>query len=272
MSLNYYKLDPLHYVLSPGLSWDACLKMTNVSLELITDPDKYLFIEKGMRGGVSMISHRYAKANNRYLAQGYNENAESSYIMLLDCNNLYGFAMGEPLPTGKFRFLDSRELSEFELDSKTDDDAKGFILEVDMEYPPHLHKPHNDDPLATEKMAITGDMPSPYARELASKLGVKTSNKIQKLVPNLYLKSNYVPHYRNLQFYVAMGLKITKIHKILEFDQSRWLKPYIDFNTVKHQAATNAFEKDLFKLMNNSVYGKMMQNNRLKRKGQMVSR
>src|SRR5688572_29954288 len=262
MSLNYYKLDPLHYVSSPGLSWDACLKMTNVSLELITDPDQYLFIEKGMRGGVSMISHRYAKANNRYLAQGYDENAESSYIMYLDCNNLYGFAMCEPLPTGKFRFLDSHEISEFDLQSKTDDDSKGFILEVDMEYPPHLHNPHNDYPLAPEKMAITEEMLSPYARELAGKLGVKTSNKIEKLVPNLYPKNNYVLHYRNLQFYVAMGLKIVKIHKILEFDQSRWLKPYIDFNTVKRQAASNSFEKDLFKLMNNSVYGKTMQNNR----------
>src|ERR1043165_7155709 len=111
-------------------------------------------------------------------------------------------------------------------------------------------------------MAIADDMLSPYARELAGKLGVKTSSKIQKLVPNLYPKTNYVLHYRNLQFYVAMGLKITKIHKILEFDQSRWLKPYIDFNTVKRQAASNSFENDLFKLMNNSVSGKTMQNNR----------
>src|SRR5678816_4255665 len=209
-----------------------------------------------------MISHRYAKANNRYLAQGYDENADSSYIMYLDCNNLYGFAMCEPLPTGKFWFLDSQEISEFDLQSKTDDDSKGFILEVDMEYPPHLHNPHNDYPLAPEKMAITDEMLSPYARELAGKLGVKTSNKIEKLVPNLYAKNNYVLHYRNLQFYVAMGLKVVKIHKILEFDQSRWLKPYIEFNTVKRQAASNSFEKDLFKLMNNSVYGKTMQNNR----------
>ena len=262
MSLNYYRLDPLHYVSSPGLSWDACLKMTKVDLELISDPDQYLFIEKGMRGGVSMISNRYAKANNPYLAQGYDPNVESSYIMYLDCNNLYGFAMSEPLPTGKFRFLDPDELEDFDLRSKSDDDTKGFILEVDLEYPPHLHNPHNDYPLAPEKMAISDDMLSPYAHELAGKLKMKHNNKISKLIPNLYAKTNYVLHYRNLQFYVAMGLKITKIHKILEFDQSRWLKPYIDFNTIKRQAANNAFEKDLFKLMNNSVYGKTMQNNR----------
>ena len=108
MSLNFYKLDPLHYVSSPGLSWDACLKMTNVTLELLTDPDHYLFIEKGMRGGMSMISHRHAKANNPYLLHqgGYDEYVEKSYIMYLDYNNLYGFAMSELLPTGKFCFLD----------------------------------------------------------------------------------------------------------------------------------------------------------------------
>ena len=96
----------MHYVSNPGLSWDACLKMTNVTLELITDPDHYLFIEKGMRGGVSMISHRHAKANIPYLLDqgGYDANVEKSYIMYLDCNNLYGFAMSEALPTGKFDF------------------------------------------------------------------------------------------------------------------------------------------------------------------------
>src|ERR1043165_3942383 len=110
-------------------------------------------------------------------------------------------------------------------------------------------------------MAVTSDMLSPYAQELAGKLKIKHNTKIEKLIPNLNSKTNYVLHYRNLQFYMAMGLKVTKIHKILEFDQSRWLKPYIDFNTVKRQAANNSFEKDLFKLMNNSVYGKTMQNN-----------
>src|SRR6218665_3062544 len=106
-------------------------------------------------------------------------------------------------------------------------------------------------------------MLSPYALVLAKKLNVKyQSKKIPKLIPNFADKTNYVVHYRNLQFYISMGMEVVKIHKILEFEQSRWLKPYIDFNTSKRQAATSSFEKDLFKLMNNSVYGKTMQNDR----------
>ena len=106
-------------------------------------------------------------------------------------------------------------------------------------------------------------MISPYGRELAGKVGARvTTNPVQKLTPNLRNKTNYIVHYRNQQFYLEMGMKLTKIHRVMEFDQSRWLKTYIDFNTVKRQAAKNAFEKDLFKLMNNSVYVKTMRNTR----------
>jgi len=94
MALNYYyKLDPLHYYSSPGMSFDACLKMTGVSLQLLTNPDEYLFIEKGLSGGICMISNRYAKANNPYMGSLYDENVPNSYITYLDCNNLYGFAI-----------------------------------------------------------------------------------------------------------------------------------------------------------------------------------
>src|SRR5688572_10197432 len=147
MAMNYYKLDPLHYYSSPGLSFDACLKMTGVSLELLTDPDMYLFIEKGMRGGVSMISNRYAKANNMYMGEQYDANVPNSFISYLDCNNLYGFAMSEPLPTAEFRFLDSDEIDDFDLDSKSTDDNLGYLLEVHLAYPPYLHDKHNDYPL-----------------------------------------------------------------------------------------------------------------------------
>lgn len=168
MALNYYKLDPLHYYSSPGLSFDACLKMTSVTLQLLTHPDEYLFIEKGMRGGVSMISNRYAKSNNNpYLGSLYDENVPNSYITYLDCNNLYGFAMSEPLPTGEFRFLDSAEIEDFELDSKSTDDNMGYIVEVDLEYPQYLHDKHNDYPLAPEKLFITQDMLSPYAKSVS---------------------------------------------------------------------------------------------------------
>jgi len=171
MCLNYYKLDPVHYFSCPGLSFNAMLKMTKVKLGLITVPDHYLFVERGLRGGVSMISNRYAKANNKYLAQGYDESKESNYIIYLDCNNLYGYAMSEPLPTGNFRFLDLEEMENFHLRSVADDNPKGYILEVDLDYPAYLHESHNDYPLAPEKVVITPDMLSPYSKKLAEKLG-----------------------------------------------------------------------------------------------------
>jgi len=97
-------LDPCHYLTSPGLAWDAALKKTKVKLDLITDIDMQLFIEKGLRGGISYIAHRYAKANNKYL-KDYNPELDDSYLMYLDANNRYGWAMSQPLPTGDFKWL-----------------------------------------------------------------------------------------------------------------------------------------------------------------------
>ena len=102
--LEYYKLDPCHYFTSPGLSWDAMLKMTNIKLELMIDIDMFQFIEKGMRGGISYIANRYGKANNICMKK-YDEKAPSKYIMYLDSNNLYGWSMSQYLPTGGFRWI-----------------------------------------------------------------------------------------------------------------------------------------------------------------------
>ena len=107
--LQYYKLDPCHYFTSLGLSWDAMLKMTNIKLELMTDIDMFQFIEKGMRGGVSYIAHRYGKANNKYMKE-YDEKAPSKYILYLDANNLYGWAMSQYLPTGNFKWMSDKEI------------------------------------------------------------------------------------------------------------------------------------------------------------------
>ena len=256
--LEYYKLDPCHYFTSPGLSWDAMLKMTNIKLELITDIDMYLFIEKGMRGGVSYIANRYGKANNKYMKE-YDKNAPSKYIMYLDANNLYGWAMSQYLPTGDFKWMTEKQINDIDLAKYKEDSDKGIILEVDLEYPKELHKLHNDYPLAPEKIKVTNDMLSDYSKKIAEKYNISTG-LVHKLIPTLSNKKNYVLHYRNLQLYISLGLKLTKIHRVLEFNQSPWLKQYIDFNTEKRKNAKNAFEKDFFKLMNNSVFGKTMEN------------
>ena len=228
--LDNYRLDPMFYYTAPGLAWDACLKVAKVRLELLTDYDMLMMVEKGIRGGVSMISTRYGKANNPYM-KDYDPDQPTKFISYLDANNLYGWAMSKPLPTDCFRFMNNEEMKNWE--------SMPCILEVDLEYPEHLHDLHNDYPLAPERLTV---------------------NKVEKLIPNLNDKKNYVIHHETLKLYLSLGLKLTKIHRGITFDECEWLKPYIDLNTNLRAKATNDFEKDFFKLMNNSVFGKTMEN------------
>ena len=256
--LEYYHLDPAHFYTAPGLAWQAALKMTRVELELLTDIDMHHMVEKGLRGGISVITKRWAKANNPHVPD-YDEKKPNSYIIYLDANNLYGWAMSLPLPTHGFRWLSPSEIIDLDICSIPDEADVGYILEVDLEYPSHLHDYHSDYPLAPEQLTVTEDMLSKYCRNVAMDLQLSTKGS-RKLVPNLYNKERYVVHYRNLQFYIKHGLRLKKIHRVIEFNQSPWLATYIHFNTSKRMQAKNATEKEFFKLMNNSVFGKTMEN------------
>ena len=149
--LKYYNLDPSHYFCSPGLSWDAMLKMTKVELEKISDADIHLFIERGMRGGISFVSKRYSKANNEFCPD-YDESKEKVYIKYLDMNNLYGKAMSEYLPYGGFKWLEVNNETTKKVLNARDDSLHGYLLEVDLEMPKELHDEHNDLPMAPEKI------------------------------------------------------------------------------------------------------------------------
>lgn len=203
---------------------------STLELELLTDPDMHLFIDKGLRGGIAMISKRYAKANNPYL-NDYDPQRSSNYLMYLDANNLYGWAMCQPLPTHAFDWLSSDCMKSLQVNSIPFEGDTGYIFEVDMEYPKELHDGHNDYPLAPESFKIEQDMLSPYQKELLTRLGMK-EGYYTKLMPNLFDKEKYVLHYRNLQLYLSLGMKLTKVHRVLSFKQSPWLKAYIDFNTT----------------------------------------
>ena len=145
------------------------------------------------------------------------------------------------------------EIDQFDIMSIADDSDTGFILEVDLDYPSVLHEEHNDYPMAVESINVTEDMLSPFTKELGKDLKLKHKS-YTKLVPNLHPKEKYVLHFRILKQYISHGLRLKKIHRVIGFKQSPWLKPYIDFNTEKRKQ--NSFEKDFFKLMNNSVFGK----------------
>ena len=290
-----YGLDPLWYYTAPGLAWDACLKLTEVELELISDPDMYLLIERGIRRGISTITKRHAIANNKYIGlskvpesviqclkkldatiqknpqdlykkldafeaedivkdyddadvkfinqylnknltkwvEGISRNGEdqSIYLPYLDANNLYGWAMSQPLPVKDFKWMNDNELEKWTEHS--------CILEVDLEYPNDLHDLHNEYPLAPERIMV---------------------NKTEKLTPNLYNKEKYVLHHTNLKQYLNLGLKLTKIYRGVKFLEGDWMKKYIQLNTDLRTKGTTDFEKDFFKLMNNSVFGKTMEN------------
>ena len=188
--MQYYKLDPCHYFTSPGLSWDAMLKMTNIKLELMTDIDMFQFIEKGMRGGVSYIANRCGNANNKYMKE-YDEKMPSKYIMYLDANNLYGWAMSQYLPTGNFKWMTDKEISKINLGRYKADGKKGLILEVDLEYPQELHDIHNDYPVAPEKVKVSNNMLSAYCRKIAEKYNLSIG-LVRKLIPTLRDKKEYV--------------------------------------------------------------------------------
>ena len=249
MCLKEYELDPAHFLSLPGLAWQACLKKTNVELELLTDYDMLLMIEEGIRGGIYHSIHRYAKANNKYM-KNYNNNEKSSYIQYLDANNLYGWAMSIKLPVNGFKWIDNKEINEDFTKNYDENNDKGYIFEVDVKYPKRLHDLHSDLPFLPERMEI---------------------NKCKKLVCNLYNKKKYVAHINTLKQALNHGLKFKKIHRVIEFNQEVWLKSYIDMNTELRKLARNDFEKDLFKLMNNSVFGKTMENIRKHRDIKLVT-
>ncbi|XP_031359203.1 uncharacterized protein LOC116182803 [Photinus pyralis] len=242
--ISTYDLDPAHYFTLPGFTWDAMLKYTRQELELLTDQDMFLFVERGIRGGLSQVcSKRRAHANNKYMSK-YDSTKPDVYLMYNDINNQYGWSMSQYLPYGGFEWVDSN----IDITTIPDDADEGYILEVDLEYPQHLHDAHTDLPFCALHINPKTMKPPTEAAE------------ISKLMATLNNKEKYVIHYRALKQALAHGLILSKVHRVLKFKQSPWLKSYIDLNTELRKKAKNEFEKNLFKLMNNAVFGKTMEN------------
>lgn len=272
--LENYGLDPAHYVSAPHLSWDAMLKSTECQLELLSDPEMYRLLEGGLRGGVAMVSKRYSKANNPHIAN-YDQSKPDVHLMYWDANNLYGWAMSQALPEGKFRWLEDHEIQAIDWTKTRKNSDTGYVVECDLEYPEELHDKHNDYPLAPERLAVDAKMWSRTQRDLhlvyAQKDALATGMSSTKLVPNLYSKTRYCIHSRNLKFYLKQGMRLLKVHRAIEFKQSAWMRVYIEKNQNLRAAATSDFEKNFYKLMNNACYGKTCENQRKRTNIQLVT-
>ena len=239
LCVETYQLDPAYFLSLPGLAWQACLKRTEVKLELISDIDMLFMIEEGIKGGICHSVLRHTKANNKYM-KDYDENKDDSFLLYTEFNNLYGKVMSEKSPVDGFEWIeDTSEIDENFIKNYDEDSDVGYFIKADIQNPKELDNNHSDLPLLPERMKV---------------------NKYKKLVCNLYDEKDYDDHIRLIKQALNHGLKIKKIHKVLKFNQRAWLKEYIDLNTEKRMNAENDFDRDFYKLMNNAVYGKTMEN------------
>jgi len=258
-----YGLDPVHYYSLPGFAWDAALFNSKQTLELISDQSIYNFLELGLRGGVSMISHRYAKANNRFM-KDFDETKPSSFIFYIDKTQLYAEAMSDYLPVGDFKWenknlvknITDQDILKWEPESST-----GRILSVDLEYDVQLHalSSHSEYPLCPEKINIPERNLSSYQKKLIQNLDIKYSDKQTKLTPHLGDRNSYILHYRNLQYYLQKGMKLKKINSIVSFTQKPWLRDFVKLNSDLRKNAKNDLDRNLYKLVLNATFGKSMQ-------------
>ena len=243
--------------------------MTKVELEKSDNADTHLFIEVGMRGGISYINKRYSKANNKYCPD-YDRTKREKFITYLDMNNLYGKAMSGYLPYREFKLVEVNNETTNKVLNKSDNSLYVYFIVFDLEVPEELNDYHKDYPMTLVKIKIEDDMLAPYWSEIKRKYNNK-SEGFNKLAPNLIPKNNYVVYYRDLKYYLSQRLILKKVHKILEFKQSAWIKPYIDFNTERRKEATNETDKYLFKLLINATYGKTMENMRKRFKIRIIT-
>ena len=242
------KLDTAHFLTTPGLSWWSCFKKTGVKLELLTVANMFLTYEEGIRGGICNKVHSYGKANNKYM-KNYHKNKDSSFLMYVDANSLYGLAMSKKLPIDGFKWVvDISMFTEDFIKNYDEEGDVGYLLAVDIEYPKKLRMLHIDLPFLPGKMKI---------------------NKCPNLVCNVTDKENYSIHIVALKQALNHGLKLIRVHSATSFRQEAWLKPYIDLNTELRENAKNEF--DFYKLKINSIYDKTLQNDRKHRHIKLVT-
>lgn len=248
-----YGLDCTYYFTAPGLSFDAMLKHTKINLQLLTDIEMYEFCESGIRGGLSQISTRHAVANNKYISKKYDDKKDDSYIVYLDANNLYGWAMSQALPYANFKW-NTEEWNKEKIMNITDDSHTGYKFKCHLRIPENLHDYFNNYVPCPDNVQVKKDFLSEWQQD------GYMETKIRKLCCSFNDKIDYVVDYRYLKLALSLGVELVSVSKVLEYSQKPFLKDYIELNTSLRKKAKNDFEKDFFKLMNNAVFGKTMEN------------
>src|SRR5277367_2831912 len=251
-------LDPANFITLPQFTFAAAFRQTKC--DLLTDADMYEFFEDGIRGGMTFVNKHHVRAANPETG----DPGESTYIAYWDENNLYGNALRQKLPCSAFEWLPEHE---FELDWQNIDTEGeyGYVLKVDLEYPANIHDKTQDFPLAPESSNVTAEMFTPYMMELWALRSEmrgqsETFKSEKKLLMTCRDKKEYVVHFKLLKFYLRMGMRVTRTHAVVKFRQDNIFCDYIDENSRRRAAAKSEFEKDLYKLLNNALFGKTMEN------------
>ena len=272
ISLEQDQLDPIHYFTIPGLSWDSAFKMSNVSVDLISNMDMYETFERGIRGGFTFVNVHHAAINSPEFPETYDPLKPVSELLYIDANNLYGKALSMSLPYKDFTHVPESIASKIDIMSLKESDEHGYLFEVDLVYPPHVQDISEDLPFAPERATTTKECLTNYMNDLHEMLhpGMSYSG-CEKLLLTHGDKHNYVVHGLLLQFYLEQGMILQKVHQVIRFKQKPIFKNYIEFNSRKRQFAKSKIEKEYYKLKNNSVYGKTMENLKKRLKFKLVT-
>ena len=262
-------LDPVHFISLPGLSFLSAFKMTGERIDLLSDLEMYSFFERGIRGGMTFVNKHLVRSERIT----HQDTELMQHLAYIDENNLYGHSLSKPLPHSEFHWVE--DLSEFTRDfilSLDENGEWGFTLEVDLGYPQHLHHSTADFPLAPESGEITSDMFSSFMTSFYQTLNPDcTYRPSRKLLLTQYNRTHYIVHFAILKFYLKMGLILDKVHRVVKYKQRCWLKEYIDFNSQQRALASNEFEKSFYKLKNNALFGKTMEDVRKRIKYHLVT-
>ena len=246
LSIKEFKLNPLHYVSLPGYSFDCCLMSSGVTLDTLQDKQMLDDFVGTKRGGICGIM------GDRYISNNNGETWTKSHrnIWYIDANNLYGYAMMQKLPYKDFQFTTTT--LDAILNTPVDSDY-GYYIVCDIDYT-------NEGKERTEQLALMPNKREINENELGYRERVGGKARSEKLILDQNNKTEYMVHYRMLKFYVKMGVKVTKIHRVIKFKQDYICRDYIQNNTNKRATAKTEAETDVRKLMNNSLYGRMCMN------------